>query len=63
MLLGTTGYKLLYSSRIRMFCPIPSRTTTEESYKFRVCTNVGVLFSLDILSLACEKHIETRFPL
>ena len=39
------------------------RTTTEQSYKFPVCANVSVLFSLDILSQACEKHIETRFSL
>ena len=42
---------------------LPGRTTTEQSYKFPVCVNVGVLFSLDILSQACAKHIETRFPL
>ena len=36
------------------------RTTTEQSYKFPVCANVSVLFSLDIPSQACEKHIETR---
>ena len=28
---------------------------------FPVCANVGVLFPLDILSQACEKHIQTRF--
>ena len=33
---------------------LPGRTTTEQSYKFPVCVNVGVLFSLDILSQACE---------
>ena len=42
---------------------VPGRTTTEQSYKFPVCANVGVLFSLDILSQACEKHIKTRFSL
>ena len=42
---------------------LPGRTTTEQSYKFRVCVNVGVLFSLDILSQACAKHIESRFSL
>ena len=42
---------------------VPGRTTTEQSYKFQVCANVGVLFSLDILSQACEKHIKTRFSL
>ena len=33
---------------------LPGRNTTEQSYKFPVCVNVGVLFSLDILSQACE---------
>ena len=52
----------------RTYCIRPGfvwygRTTTEQSYKFPVCANVGVLFSLDILSQACEKHIETRFCL
>ena len=42
---------------------LPGRNTTEQSYKFPVCVNVGVLFSLDILSQACAKHIETRFSL
>ena len=41
----------------------PGGTITEQSYKFPVCANVGVLFSLDILSQVCEKHIETLFPL
>ena len=31
--------------------------------QFPVCANVGVLFTLDILSQACEKHIQTRFSL
>ena len=31
--------------------------------QFRVCANIGVLFTLDILSQACEKHIQTRFSL
>ena len=31
--------------------------------QFSVCANVGVLFCLDILSQACEKHIQTRFSL
>ena len=57
-----TGYKLLYSSRIRIWY-LPGRTTTEQIYKFPVCANFGVLFSLDILLQACEKHIETRFSL
>ena len=37
---------------------LPGPTTTEQSYEFPVSANVGVLFSLDILSQACEKHIE-----
>ena len=41
----------------------PGGTITEQSYKFPVCANAGVLFSLDIQSLVCDKHIETRFPL
>ena len=41
----------------------PGDTITEQSYKFPVCANVGVLFSLDILSQVCEKHIATLFPL
>ena len=57
-----TGYKLLYSSRIRIWY-LPGRPTTEQIYKFPVCANVGVLFSLDILLQACEKRIETRFSL
>ena len=31
--------------------------------QFPVCANVGVRFTLDILSQACEKHIQTRFSL
>ena len=61
VLYSTTGYKVLYSSRICMVSTC--RTTTEQSYKFPVCAYVSVFFSLDILSQACEKHIETRFPL
>jgi len=40
---------------------VPGRTTTEQSYKFPVRANVGVLFSLDIRSRAFEKHIEPLF--
>ena len=29
--------------------------------QFPVCANVGVLFTVDVLSQACEKHIQTRF--
>ena len=53
-----------YSFQICMVSTkVSGRTTTEQNYKFPVCANVGVLFSLDILSQACEKHIETRFSL
>ena len=31
--------------------------------QFPVCANVGVLFTLDILPRACEKHIQTGFSL
>ena len=31
--------------------------------QFPVCANVDVLFSLEILPQACEKHIQTRFSL
>ena len=62
-LLSTTGYKVLkYSSRIHSY-GLPSRTTTEQIIQFPVCANVGVLFTLDILSQTCEKHIQTRFSL
>ena len=43
-----------YCIRPRFVLYLPGRTTTEQSYKFPVCVNVGVLFSLDILSQACE---------
>ena len=52
-----------YCIRPRFVLYLPGRTTNEQSYKFPVCVNVGVLFSLDILSQACAKHIETRFSL
>ena len=52
-----------YCIRFRFVWYLPGRTTTEQSYKFPVCVNVGVLFSLDILSQAREKHIETQFSL
>ena len=59
---GTTGYKVpKYSSRIHMVY-----LAAQQQYKliqFPVCANVGVLFSLDVLSQACEKHIQTRFSL
>ena len=61
-LLSTTGYKVLkYASRIHMVY-----LTAQQQNKltqFPVCANVGVLFTLDILPQACEKHRETRFCL
>ena len=38
----------------------------QQQYKliqFPVCDNVGVLFSLEILAQASEKHIQTQFSL
>ena len=61
-LLSTTGYKVLkYSSRIHMVY-----LAAQQQKKFiqlPVCANVGVLFTLDILSQVCEKRIQTRFSL
>ena len=50
-----------YYIRLGFAWYLPGRTTKEQSYKFPVCANVGVLFSLDILLQGCEKYIETRF--
>ena len=61
-LLSTTGYKVLkYSSRIHMVYLAAQQQN--KLIKFPVCANVGVLFTLGILSQACEKHIQTRFSL
>ena len=61
-LLSTTGYKVLkYSSRIHMVYLAAQQQN--KLIQFPVCANVGVLFTLDILSQACEKHIQTRFSL
>ena len=40
---------------------LPGHTITEQNkpINFLVCADVGVLLSLDILSQACEKYIET----
>ena len=58
-LLSTTGYKVLkYSSRIHM-----AAQQQNKLIQFPVCVNIGVLFTLDFLSEACEKHIQTRFSL
>ena len=59
---STTGYKVLkYSSRIHMVYLAAQQQNKLK--QFPVCANVGVLFTLDILSQACEKHIQTRFSL
>ena len=61
-LLSTTGYKVLkYSSRIHMVYLAAQQQN--KLIQFPVCANIGVLFTLDILSQACEKHIQTRFSL
>ena len=64
-LLSTTGYKqykvLKYSSRIHVLYLAAQQQN--KLIQFPVCANVGVLFTLDILSQACEKHIQTRFSL
>ena len=62
-LLSTTRKnKLLkHSSRIHMVYLAAQQQN--QRVQFPVCANVGVLFTLDILSQACEKHIQTRFSL
>ena len=61
-LLSTTGYKVLkYSSRIRMVYLAAQQQN--KLIQFSVCANMGVLSTLDILSQACEKHIQTPFSL
>ena len=61
-LLSTTGYKVLkYSSRIHMVYLAAEQQN--KLTQFPVCANIGVLFTLDILSQACEKHTQTRFSL
>ena len=62
-LLSTTGKnKLLkHSSRIHMVYLAAQQQN--KLIQFPVCANVGVLFTLDILSQACERHIQTRFSL
>ena len=58
MLLSTTGYKVLkYSSRIHMV--YQAAQLQNNIVQFLFCANVGVLFTLDILLQACEKHIQT----
>ena len=62
MLLSTTGYKVLkYSSQIHM--AYLAAQQQNKLIQFPVSANIGVLFSLDILSQACEKQMQTRFSL
>ena len=61
-LLSTTGYKILkYLSQIHMVYLAAQQQN--KLIQFLVCANIGVLFTVDILSQACEKHIPTRFSL
>ena len=51
-LLSTTGYKLLkYLSQIHMVYLAAEQQNKLK--RFAVCANIGVLFTLDILSQAC----------
>ena len=55
---------LKYSSRIHMVFQYLAAQQQNKLIQFPVCVNIGVLFTLDILSQAnCERHIETRFSL
>ena len=50
------------------YCMVPAYLAAEQQNKllnmqFQVCANVDVLFSLEILPRASEKHIQTRFSL
>ena len=61
-LLSTTGYKVLkYLSQIHMVYLAAQQQN--KLIQFPVFANIGVLFTLDILSQACLKHIQTRFSL
>ena len=61
-LLSTTGYKVLkYLSQIHMV--YLGAQQQNKLIQFPVFANTGVLFTLDILSQACQKHIRTRFSL
>ena len=61
-LLCTTEYKVIkYSSRIHMLYLAAQQQN--KLIQFPLCANVGVLSTLDILSQAYEKHIQTRFSL
>ena len=59
---STTKYKVLkYSSRIQMVYLAAQQQN--KLIQFPVCADIDVPFTLDILSQACEKHIQTRFSL
>ena len=61
-LLSITGYKVLkYLSWIHMVYLAAQQQN--KLIQFPVCANVGVLFTLGILSQACEKHIQSIFSL
>ena len=48
------------------YCMVPTHLAAQQKYKltqFLVCVDVGVLFSVEILPQASEKHILTRFSL
>ena len=48
------------------YCMVPTYLAAQQQNKltqFPVCVDVGVLFSLEILPQASEKHILTRFSL
>ena len=61
-LLSTTGYKVLkYLSQIHMVYLAAQQQ--KKLIQFPVCANICVLFTLDILSQVCEKHIQSRFSL
>ena len=49
--------KLKYSSRIHVVYLAAQQQN--KLIQFPVCANIGVLFTLDILSQACEKQIQT----
>ena len=60
------AYITLLSTKDIKYCIVPTYLAAQQQNKliqFPVCANVGVLFTLDILSQACEKHIQTRFSL
>ena len=57
---STTGYKVLkYSSRIHMVYLAAQQQN--KLIQFPVCANIGVLFSLDILSQACDFDFDFDF--